>query len=147
MKCEDEAVTDDEWLLRRVWRERFRTDSIPIISPGAFEPRCKGRDIDADGISLYRNACLSDPAEILAEVAEEKRPSTAIVRVSVAFLKSVGLSVHCRPRPAIPGHVVIPELNADDYRASKGKFTPILKELADEASKDDNIVRRPDPLA
>ena len=144
MKSEDEPITDDEWLLRRVWRERFRTDSIPIISPGAFEPRCKGRDIDTNGISLYRSACLNDPANILAEVAEGKRPSIAIVRVSVAFLKSLGLSVLSRPRPAIPGHVVVPELNADDYKAGKGKFTPILKELADEASKDENIVRRPE---
>src|SRR5438552_2926450 len=147
MKSEDEPVTDDEWLLRRVWRERFRTDSTPIISPGAFEPRCKGRDIDREGISLYRHACLNDPADILAEVDEDKRPSTAIFRVSVAYLKSLGLSVLCRPRPAIPGHVVIPELNADDYKAAKGKFTPILKELADEASKDENIVRRPAPPA
>jgi hypothetical protein len=146
MKSEDEPVTDDEWLLRRVRRERFRTDSIPIISPGAFEPRFNGRDIDVDGISLYRLACINDPADILSQVAEDKRGSIAIVRVSVAFLKSLGLTVLSRPRPGIPGHVVLPELNADDYKANKGKFTPILKELADEASKDENIVRRPDPL-
>lgn len=145
MKSEDEPVTDDEWLLRRVWRDQFRTESIPIISPGAFEPRFRGRDIDVDGISLFRQSCLNDPADILADVAEDKRGSVAIVRVSVAFLKSVGLSVLPRPRPGIPGHVVLPELNADDYKTNKSKFTPVLKELADEASKDENIVRRPEP--
>ena len=148
MKSEDEPVTDDEWLLRRVWRDRFRTDSNPIIKPRAFEPRFdkNARDIDTDGISLYRLACVNDPTDILSLVAEDKRGSIGIVRVSVAFLKSLGLTVLCRPRPEIPGHVVLPELNAEDYKANKGKFTPILKDLADEASKDANIVRPPDPL-
>jgi hypothetical protein len=144
MKLEDEPITDDESLLRRVWRDRFRTDSVPVISPGAFEPRWKGRDIDSDGISLYRSACLNHATDILAGVADDKRPSIAIVRMSVGFLKSLGLSVVCRPRSAIPGHVVIPELSADHYKTEKGKFTPILKALADEASKEENIVRRPD---
>lgn len=146
MKPENDPITDDEWLLRRVWRDRFRTEKIPIISPGAFEPRFKGHHIDSDGISLYREACLDDPADTLAEVAGDKRNSTGIVRLSVLFLKSLGLTAANRPRPGIKGHVVIPELNSDDYKAAKGRFTPILKALADEASKDENIVRRPVPL-
>lgn len=144
MKAEDEPITDDEWLLRRVHRERFRTDSLPLISPGAFEPRCKGRDIDTDGISLFRSACLNDPSDILAEIAEEKRPSIGIVRISKAFLSMLGLNVVGRPVPAITGHVVIPELNADDYKANKAKFIPFLKDIADEASKDENVIRWPE---
>src|SRR5262245_19477377 len=115
MKSEDEPITDDEWLLRRVWRDRFRTESIPIISPDAFAPRCAGRDIVADGISLYRNACVALPYDILAEVTEGKREDTGIVCVSVAFSKSLKLTVVSRPQPPISGHVIIPELNAQAY--------------------------------
>jgi hypothetical protein len=55
-KHESEPIGDDEWLLRRVRRERFRPLQIPLIAPAAFEPRIKGRDPDVDGISLFREA-------------------------------------------------------------------------------------------
>jgi hypothetical protein len=63
MKSEHDPITDEEWLLRRVRKEQFRTEKTPIISPNAFEPRIKGQDPDTDGISLYRAQCLSDPGE------------------------------------------------------------------------------------
>jgi hypothetical protein len=143
MKSETDPITDDEWLLRRVRVEKFRTDRVPAISPNAFEPRVKGRDPDTDGISLYRAACLADPAEVLANVAPERRHEYGIVRVPVALLKSLGLSVQSTPDDQIKGHVSIPELNAAAYDAEKALFTPIKDKLAAEASKDDNIVRQP----
>lgn len=60
MKSEDAPITDDEFLLRRVRCEKFRSNEVPRISPNAFEPRISGRDPDIDGISLYREACLDD---------------------------------------------------------------------------------------
>lgn len=54
MKSEDDPITDDEWLLRRVRVEKFRTNKLPVVSPNAFEPRIRGRDPDGDGISLHR---------------------------------------------------------------------------------------------
>lgn len=67
MKSESDAITDDEWLLRRVHRDRFRIGKMPFISPGAFEPRLpeKCRDPDIDGISLYRESCLANPEACL----------------------------------------------------------------------------------
>src|SRR5689334_1348658 len=73
MKSEGDPITDDEWLLRRVRIEKFRTDRVPIISPNAFEPRVRGCDVDMDGISLYRAACIADPSEVLATVAPERQ--------------------------------------------------------------------------
>lgn len=143
MKPETDSITDDEWLLRRVRVERFRTDKTPIISPNAFEPRVKGRDIDHDGISLYREACVSAPADILATVAEDKRHEYGIVRVPVSLLKALNLSVQIHQDPRVLGHVVIPELNAAAYEADKAPFTPIKERLATVASEDANIVRRP----
>jgi hypothetical protein len=143
MKSEGDPITDDEWLLRRVRVEKFRTDKVPILSPNAFEPRVKGRDPDTDGISLYRAACLSDPSEVLATVAPERRHEYGVVRVAVSFLKSLGLSVRSTPDEPIKGHITIPELNAAAYEVAKASFTPVKEKLAVEASKDENIVRHP----
>ena len=81
MKSESDPITDEEFLLRRVRIERFRYDRTPLVSPNAFEPRIVGRDPDTTGISLYREACLADPCDILATVPEEKRADYGIVRV------------------------------------------------------------------
>jgi hypothetical protein len=146
MKSEADPITDDEWLLRRIHKDRFKTNRVPIISPSAFEPRVKGRDPDVDGISLYREACLASPDEILATVAEEKRHEYAIVRVPVSALQELELSVDLKPDERVKGHVIIPELNATDYAATKSVFTPTLLDLARLASQDENIVRTPHAL-
>jgi hypothetical protein len=143
MKPETDPIADDEWLLRRVRVERFRTDKTPIISPNAFEPRVKGRDIDHDGISLYREACLNAPADILTTVAEDRRHEYGIVRVPISLLRTLNLSVQFRQDARVLGHVVIPELNAEAYAVDKARFTPIKEQLAAVASEDENIIRRP----
>jgi hypothetical protein len=81
MKDEGEPITDDEFLLRRVHRDRF----YPVLSPNVFEPRIRGQDIDTDGISLYREACLADPDDILAAIPADKRQNTGLVRVPVSL--------------------------------------------------------------
>jgi hypothetical protein len=143
MKSEAEPITDDEWLLRRVRRERFQTVKVPIISPNAFEPRIKGQDPDTDGISLHRAACLTDPIEALATIAPERRHESGIVRIPVSLLKALNLSVASKPDERVKGHVVIPELNAAAYASDKARFVPIKLKLATEASKDENILLRP----
>lgn len=143
MKSETDPITDDEWLLRRVYKDRFRSEKAPFVSPNAFEPRIKGQCPDTDGISLCRAECLTDPAEMLAPIPADRRHETGIVRISAAFVKSLGLSVQPRPVDWIRGHVVIPELNATAYKANKAQFTPIKERLASEASKEQNILKRP----
>jgi hypothetical protein len=145
MKEETDPITDDEWVLRRVRVERFRTDQAPALSPNAFEPRVKGRDPDTDGISLYRAACLSDPSDVLATVDPDRRHEYGIVRIQVCTLRSLGLSVHTARDERVKGHVVIPELNAPDYAVHKARFTPLKEALAAEAGKEENIVKRPGP--
>lgn len=141
MKSEDEPITDEEWLFRRVWYDRLS----PALSPNAFEPRLKGRDRDSDGISLYRQAWLSEPSDVLVTIVPEKRHLYAIVRIPVSLLRSLNLSVVSKLDERVKGHVVIPELNADDYEADKARFTPIKIKLATEAGKDENMLRRPSP--
>lgn len=149
MKDESEPITDDEWFLRRVIKDRFPTDESPLISPNAFEPRLKGRDIDTDGISLYREACLADPSEALPTVVrgkgeegeEKQRPVPGLVRVSKRLLDDLGLSVRSAPDTRVRGHVVIPELNAPDYIRNKAAYKLVLVKLAEAATKE--IVRWP----
>lgn len=143
MKAESDPITDDEWLLRRVRIERFRTDKTPITSPNAFEPRTTGRDVDHDGISLYRSACLSSAEEILNTIPEDKRHLYAIVRIPVSLLRELGLTVETRADDRINGHVVIPELNAQAYSENKGSFAALKYRIAEVASEEENIIRRP----
>ena len=141
MQSESDPITDDEWLLRIVWRPRF-TEGIPPISPKTFEPRVSGHHPDEDGISLFREACLQAPTDVLEVVQEAKRGENGIVRISVALIKSKGLSVQASPIETIPGHVVIPELNSLDFKANKSKYNAARFALAEEASQ--HIVKRPD---
>lgn len=143
MKAESEPISDDEWLLRRVPGDRFRTEKVPLISPNAFEPRnSKARDPDWDGISLYRQACLELPDEILEVLAEDKRKFTGIVKIQAGELRRLGLDIISSPG-TIKGHVVIPQLNTRDYFADKEKYTDLKLEIAKLASRPDSIVKSP----
>lgn len=146
MKNESDPITDDEWLLRRVHKSRFKTNKTPVISPSAFEPRIAGRDPDVDGISLYREACVASPEDLLATVPADKRPDQGIVRIPVTALRQLNLDVDMKPDSRIAGHVVIPQLNAEDFAAAKASYTPMLVDLARQASQDENIVRWPPSL-
>ncbi|MDW8224283.1 MAG: hypothetical protein RMJ82_15180, partial [Gemmatales bacterium] len=135
MKHEQEPISRDEWLLRRVHVQYFRPGRFTVISPNAFEPRLRGRAPDTNGISLFRAACLPSPEELLNAITPDKRKDYGVVRISVEFIKSLGLSVVSLPVPDLPGHVVIPELNASAYAADKSRFTPMKMRLAEAASQ------------
>jgi hypothetical protein len=141
MKPETDPITDDEWLIRLVWEDRF-TARVPIISPRAFEPR-GGKYPDTDGVSLFRYACLNDPTDVLCVIGESKRSRYGIVRIRVNILAGLTLTVRASHIDEVPGHVVIPELNITAYNdnANKAFFTSTMLRLAEEASA--NILRRP----
>lgn len=143
MKAETDPITDDEWLFRRVRIQQFRAGKVPRVSPTAFEPRILGRDPDHDGISLYRAACLADPSEVFATIQPDRWCEYGIVRIPVSWLRSQNLSVKIAPDNRVKGHVVIPELNAHDYKSNKSSFAVIKLALATLASEDENIVLWP----
>ncbi len=145
VKPETDEITDDEWLLRRVDATAFRDRKTPLVSPNAFEPRTKGRDIDVTGISLYRLDCLAKPEDILATIPEEKRSLKGIVKIPVALIKSLKLTIVVEEDNRVLGHVVISELNADSYTKDPIAIKPILLQLATSASQPENILLRPSP--
>ena len=145
MKSESDAITDDEWLLRRVHRDRFRIGKMPFISPGAFEPRLpeKCRDPDIDGISLYRESCLANPEACLLPVAAEKRSEWGIVRILAAEIRRLGMSVNAAHDEQIPGHVVIPELSATAFVVDRDGCKKRMHDMAVAASAEINVVSKP----
>jgi hypothetical protein len=97
MKAETDPITTDEWLIRLVWETKVKKQE-PLIAAAAFEPLSH----DVDGLSLFRRACLTDPADALLVIAEEKRPRYAIVQVPMSELTALGLSVRPAPIPTVP---------------------------------------------
>ncbi|MEZ6143558.1 MAG: hypothetical protein R3B84_23585 [Zavarzinella sp.] len=134
MKSEASSITSDEWLLRRIWHERF----FPRISPNAFLPRTKGRDIDEHGISLFRLSCLNSPSDILVTMDSEKRLLTGIVQIPVSKLFELGIQVVSDPIPDILGHVLIPEISSTTYTNDKLQIIQLMKQLADMANEEGN---------
>ena len=141
MKAETDPVTPGEWLLRLVWEDRF-TAKVPIISPRTFEPRT-GKHPDADGLSLFREACVANPAEVLAVIAEDKRARYGIVRVPVAALGGLGLTVSASPIDTVAGHVVIPEVNSTTFQDKANTPFFVRTQLALATIASENIVRTP----
>ena len=120
VKDELEPITDDEFVLRRVHAMYFKTATAFEISPSAFEPRVKGKQPDANGISLFRLDCLENVQQVLCLMDPNKASQNGVVGLSVLSVKSLKamqLSI-CPDRMEIPGHVVIPEMNSLDYANS-----------------------------
>lgn len=128
-RSEDSPIQSHEYLLRRIHFTRYDPDQCPIVTPGSFEPRCKGNDPDVDGISLFRESCLQFPRDVIAYLTSEKQDENAIVAVSyiaISDIQEMRLSVKMSPHPLdmpnrVPGHVVIPEINSIDYLVSEKK--------------------------
>lgn len=148
-KKETDPLDDDEWLFRRVHADRFRTDKSPYVSPGAFEPRVRGNQPDVDGISLFRADCLEQPSQILELIVDpEKRRKNGVVKVLVAEVRGLGLSIVLTPRDDIPGHVSIAELSSETFADKEKRPECKLKmtDLAKLSSSESRIVLEPTPV-
>lgn len=136
-KQESEPIDPGEWFVRLIWRDFHDPDRVPIISPRSFRPR---KD-QLDGLSVFRASCLADPIDALQVIHPDKRSDYAVTLVALATLQGLGLSVRPDHIETLPGHVVIPEINAPAYKRDKNAFAAILDALARAASE--QIVRRP----
>lgn len=89
--------------------------------------------------------CLHDENEILELIPdEEKRKKVGLVRVQVAEILQLGLTVKSTPIEAIRGHVSIPELDVAAMNASdKREVNERMDKLAELASHENCILRDP----
>ncbi len=132
-------VEEHEFVLRRVAVSVCRLDLAIPFSPAAFRPH---ETNDTDGLSVYREKAVTQAADVLFAVAEEKRGKFFVVRWVVRELVALGLTVVPSPEPDdIPGHCVIPELSWSNYQANKDRMKEVQAELACLAAQ--NIAMRP----
>jgi hypothetical protein len=149
MKDQQEPITDDEWLLRRVHKEYFESLVPPLIRPYAFKPQLTGRLPDTTGISLYRQSCLNRTEDIFVKTMDTKRHSFGIVRVPVSLLYSNGLNVirdDDLDDPIVLGHVVVPEINSREYEQTKDSVVPLMKALSDYVNEHKEFLMLPRTL-
>lgn len=139
MTPETDPVSPDESVIRLVWTGFYDPALDFPVLPAAFRPRAD----EADGISVFRAACVAAPEDVLAVIAAEKRDRYGIVLLRVADLAALELSVHPAPIPTVPGHAVLPELNIVLAKTDRDRCLGIQADLARLAH--DRIVRAPKP--
>lgn len=131
MKEESEPVSEDEVVVRLVWHV---FTSGGQVTPGAFKPKAA----EATGISVFRAACLTDPLDVLAAFAPDKRDLYGVVLLPVTDLALLNVSVVPAPVAGVSGHALLPEVNAVLGEKRTG---PLRIRLADIANR--HIVRLP----
>ena len=102
------------------------------LSAGAFTPN----EEDTDGLSLYLEAELS--IEELLAASPRPADQYVVVRLKASDIYSLGLTLARTDYPGdLPGHVVIPEINRQDYedRQKKPRLKEYGKVLVDLARK------------
>lgn len=137
MSEDQDPVKDEESVLRRIHSIYYNPGSNIPVQPEAFRPT----ERDEDGLSVFRERFIS-PAQVLADVAENKRGLYLIARLAVRDLHALHLTVIPAPRSDLAGHAVIPELNWDSYQKEKRRLKELQVELARLASQ--AIVHHPD---
>lgn len=116
-------VDDNEMLMRRVLESKstYARKKDPPLQAGAFLPR----KTDNDGLSLNRRVSdqrksflAPDGLKNWHEVPSNIRETCGVVAVMAAVAREIGLTV--KPDPATtPGHVLIEEINWDQYAGDK----------------------------
>jgi len=131
MKDETAPVSPDELVIRLIWTDFYRPENEKPVRERAFLPRPN----DAEGISVYRAACLEDPREALKAIVPEKRGKYAVALLPVAEMISMGLTIQPSKDVDVPGHAVIPELNFMLISTDEDRCLDIQKRLAALAAK------------
>ena len=131
---EQNPLTDDEFILRRIHKNHYRPgQTSPILRP-AFEPHSQ----DDDGLSFHRECFIS--ASELAFTGR-KRGEYYIARFSVSVLRGPDYRLTIDPAPdpdpAEPrGHCVIRELSVHHHQTNEKQSKLLERRLALLASKD-----------
>jgi len=139
MKHEDTDVTDDEFLVRLVIEHKFRLVGTEYrLKEGIFNPS----NNDTDGLSFYRLSCLNSPIQSLDSKKLESHDLFGLVKVTVATIRSLGWNVVRSKEELCPGHVILPQINSEDYgKDDNSDFRAKLLKLKNEAES--YIIRFP----
>jgi hypothetical protein len=132
-------VGPDELILRRV---RFFDPTLDIpVDRQSFKPVKpkpeKGTQGDADGISVFREACGATPAMLLEAISDPlKRRMYCVARLRIVDLSALGLEVTPDPdSTGPPGHALIPHLSWANYEKDEAWGIEVTLALAKLASE------------
>ncbi len=128
---QNDPVSPEEFILRRVpANQDFIDESLLLrVQRVAFEPKKKH---DINGLSVYRERFVS--AERVA-AAGRSPAGYYVVRLQAKDYLDLGLTLHPDPKPdELPGHTLIPRLNADSMKNHKNESKDLQKKLADRAT-------------
>ena len=135
--CDSESPVDlEKYVLRRlsVAPNTFNADSNPRIQPGAFRPSSQ----DQDGLSVFRASTIT-PEELVGR-ARSASAQYYVVRLQINRLKDLGFELVEDPQDGLPGHMLIPEINTNEYEGKdssiKQRMKARMKILADLADED-----------
>ena len=117
MKTEDDAIEDEELLLRRSLVEWVDLNLELPVSRVVFRPT----EDDSTGISFFREF-FSTPAEVV-ELTEKlgRRPRNdyCVIRMPVCSIRDNGMSINPDPIELLKGHALLPEIKSTLRRQSK----------------------------
>src|SRR5688572_16621900 len=100
MADQSAPVADDEFVYRRVPHSFYRQGLQPPVQAFAFRPNAN----DVTGLSVFRAGFLR-PEDTLANVDPARRNDYYVVRLAVADLRALGVTVVADPDPNGPaGH-------------------------------------------
>lgn len=111
MGDENEPITEDELLYRRVPASTGWYSPETGLKPEAFAPR----QDDTTGLSVSRGKYKS------IEEAGKGRPGKSyyVAVLRAVDLRKQGIAVEPRPRPSDPGHAELPDLNSSNRKTTE----------------------------
>lgn len=116
MTNQHEDPAPNEFVLRRIPASWVDPSLDMPIKRSAFEPH-KSRDVS--GLSVFRELFVS-----AADLAAAGDNVYYVARFSVHELNGFGLTVVADPQPGqLPGHALIPELNAASLKGSRRNWS------------------------
>jgi len=128
MSDDANPIAPDQPILRKVFKGPgfYAPQKSPPIERGAFTPNKN----DTDGLSFYLESVLPIEALIAASPSSPAR-AWLVIRFRAKDIYDLGLTLVRTTDPDdLPGHLVIPELNWNDYETRKTTLKPAIAKLA-----------------
>jgi hypothetical protein len=131
-----DSVAPDESVLRKIVKAPgfYDPQKSPPIERGAFTPNRN----DVDGLSFFLEREMSIEA-MIESAAPRPASELVVIRLHAKDVYALGLTLRRTFNPGdLPGHVIIPEINWNDYQTRKTALKPLIVQLVHLAEK--NIV-------
>lgn len=115
-------IQPEETILRRVPKQKGMSLDLRTVQPGAFAPNEK----DTDGLSVHR-AGIHTPKEVAQDFRGQGSQPVWVAHLRARDILAMGMTIEPKPvaasvappRPAQPGHAIIPDMNAGNASSNE----------------------------